>query len=282
MISPLRILNAWIDHLRLQERCQYVEWQLGVLLREPVILVPACGGGGFDRIFLAQRRSRVIQTLACVRMNCPWRGQEAGDPHLPRIPLPAQRRIARESRVYEQLAPLGLAPDLMARGEFFLANQFLPWPRVSEVLKRSSDCLWIVLPKVLAAVRRMHDAGIVHMDLNCGNLLISPDFESVAMIDFEYAPRHDMGEFDQQRFDFLRLAHNLLKPRRGRAAALKEPQRFVDWFACFAPESGFGLPEPLNSLCFARVMENDVIRNGFENLFGVLETGEHHRMGRSL
>jgi serine/threonine protein kinase len=159
----------------------------------------------------------------------------------------------------------------MARGEFFLANQFLPWPRVSEVLKRSSDCLWIVLPKVLAAVRRMHDRGIVHMDLNCGNLLISPDLQSVVIIDFEYAPHHQMVSFDQQRFDYLRLAHNLLKRRRGRAAALTDPHRFVELFSRFAPESGFGFPEPLNSRGFARILENRIIREGFKEAFGVLE-----------
>jgi len=282
MISPLRILNAWIDHLRLHERCRHVEWQLSLILKQPIMLVPTYSGGGLDRIFLAQTRSCPVQTLACVRMNCPWRDQESAAPHLPRIPLPPQRRIAREAHVYERLAPLGLAPELMARGEFFLANEFLPWPRVSEVLKRSSECLWVILPKVLETVRRMHESGVVHMDLNCGNLLISPDFESVAVIDFEYAPCHDMGTFDQQRFDFLRLAHNLLKPRRGRVAALKEPQRFVDLFSRFAPESGFGFPEPLNSLCFARVMENEVIRVGFEDVFGVLETGDYRPIGRSL
>ena len=278
MMYPLRILNAWIDHQRLHERCRHVEWQLSLLLKQSIALVPTCSGGGLDRIFLAQTRSWPMQTLACVRMNCPWRNEETIASHLPRIPLPARRRIAREARVYEQLAPLGLAPELMARGEFFLANQFLPWPRVSEVLKRNPERLWIVLPKVLSAIRRMHDSGIVHMDLNCGNLLISPNFASVAIIDFEYAPRHHMVTFDQQRFDFLRLAHNLLKRRRGRAAALSEPRRFVDLFSRFAPESGFGFPEPLNSQCFARVMENEVIRVGFEDLFGVFESTEHsHR-----
>jgi len=277
MNSPLRMLNAWMDYLRLQERCRHVEWQLSLVLKQSIILVPSCAGGGFDRIFFAQTRSCPVKTVACVRMNCPWRDQEASVPHLPRIPLPAQRRISREARVYEQLAPLGLAPELMARGEFFLANQFLPWPRVSEVLKRSSDCLWIVLPKVLSAVRRMHDRGIVHMDLNCGNLLISPDFESVMIIDFEYAPQHHMVRFDQQRFDFLRLAHNLLKRRRGRTAALADPHRFVQLFSQFAPESGFGFPEPLNSQGFARILENAVIREGFEDLFGVLENAAEWR-----
>lgn len=274
MISPLRMLNAWIDHQRLFERCRHVEWQLGVVLKQAVTLVPTLLGGRLDRIFVAQTESYPVRTLACVRMSCPWRDQAPAEPFLPRIPLPAKRRIVRECRVYQHLAPLDLAPQLIARGEYFLANQFLPWPRVSEVLRRSSEDLWVVLPRVLAAVRRMHDSGIVHMDLNCGNLLISPSFDSVAFIDFEYAPIHQLGWFDQQRFDYLRLAHNLLKRRRGREAAFNEPHRFVDLFSQFAQESGFGLPKPLNGLCFRRVLEHDVIRQGFEDLFGVLEPVE--------
>ena len=30
-MSPLRLLNAWIDHQRLAERRRQVEWQLGVV-----------------------------------------------------------------------------------------------------------------------------------------------------------------------------------------------------------------------------------------------------------
>lgn len=65
----------------------------------------------------------------------------------------------------------------------------------------------------LDAIREMHEHDVVHLDLNCGNLLIAPDFQSVAIIDFEFAPLLLMSRFDQQRFDYLRLAHNLLKPR---------------------------------------------------------------------
>jgi aminoglycoside phosphotransferase (APT) family kinase protein len=116
----------------------------------------------------------------------------------------------------------------------------------------------------------MHDNGVVHMDLNCGNILIHPKFESAAIIDFEFAPLHSMIPFDQQRFDFLRLAHTILKPRRGRAAAFEQPERFVELFARYVPEAGAGIPDALNAAWFDRVVEHDVIRYGFEDVFGVL------------
>lgn len=271
MMAPLRYLNAWIDHQRLHRRSAQVEWQLSFVLRCPVFLQPTCTGGGYDRIFRVLRTGRSHHPLASVRMNCPWRDKVPAEPLLPRIALPAQRRISRESRCYEKLAPLGIAPELIARGEYFLANQYLPWRRVSDVLRQSSASLWPVLPVILEAVRRMHAADVVHMDLNCGNLLISPDFRRVVMIDFEYAPKHDMLQFDQQRFDLLRLAHNLLKPRRGRDAAFRHPDRFIRIFREFAPESGFGVPDALPSSGFSRVLEHPEIAAAFQDLFGVFE-----------
>ena len=272
MRSPLRLLNAWIDHQRLSERRSLVECQLNVLLKQTVTLLPSVSGSGFDRIYLAQTNSWPSKTIACVRMNCPWRGIPPEQTHLPRISLKAEHRIARETRAYEVLAPVGIAPELISCGEYYLANHWLPWPRLSEVLKQSPGRLWSVLPPALEAVRKMHSRGVVHMDLNCGNLLIAPDFESVALIDFEYAPRADMTFFDQQRFDYLRLAHNILKPRRGRETAMRDPLRFVESFARVAPESGFGIPEPLAAESFCRVLEHSAIRIGFEELFGVFET----------
>ena len=272
MRSPLRLLNAWIDHQRLSERRSLVEWQLSIVLRQSVTLLPTVSGSGFDRKYLVQTNSRPTETIACVRMNCPWRGIPPEIIHLPRKPLKPEQRIAREARAYELLAPLGIVPKLIARGEYFLANHWLPWPRLSEVLKRSPASLWRALPPALEAVRQMHSRGVVHMDLNCGNLLISPDFTRVVLIDFEYAPRTNMTFFDQQRFDYLRLAHDLLKPRRGREAALCDPGRFIESFARVAPESGFGIPEPLAAESFCRVLEHSTIRIGFEELFGVFET----------
>ena len=50
--------------------------------------------------------------------------------------------------------------------------------------KEARRCVTPVLMKVLAAVRRMHDAGVFHGDLNPGNILIDPDGEKFLFIDF--------------------------------------------------------------------------------------------------
>ena len=47
----------------------------------------------------------------------------------------------------------------------------------------------VLLAKVLAAVRRMHDAGVYHGDLNPGNVLTSPDGREFYFIDFHRSRR---------------------------------------------------------------------------------------------
>jgi len=271
-MSPLRLLNAWIDHQRLAERRRQVEWQLGVVFKQPITLRPTLSGGGFDRIYLAHGDSPRSKILASVRMNVPGRDRPPKEPHLPRISIPGEYRIHREARAYQQLSPLGIAPRLIARGDSYLANHWLPWPRLSDVLRHHSHLLWDLLPVVLNAIREMHENGVVHMDLNCGNLLIAPDFQTVVIIDFEFAPLRSMTTFDRHRFDYLRLAHNLLKPRRGRDAAFLQPERFVELFARYVPETGPGIPDAMNTAWFDRVVEHDVIRTGFEEIFGVLDS----------
>ncbi len=269
MRSPLRLFNAWIDHQRLADRRRDVEWQLGVLFKQAVRLRPTLSDGGFDRIYLAHQADAENRVLASVRMNCLGRERAPDEPDLPRIALPGEHRIHREARAYRRLASLGVAPRLIARGEYFLVNHWLPWPRLSDVLRQQSERLWDALPVVLDAIRTMHDHGVVHMDLNCGNVLVSPDFSAAVIIDFEFAPLRSMNEFDQQRFDYLRLAHNLLKPRRGRDAAFQDPARFVELFAQHVPETGSGIPAEFRAAWFERIFENEVISAGFEEILGV-------------
>jgi tRNA A-37 threonylcarbamoyl transferase component Bud32 len=280
-MSPLRLLDAWIDHRRLIRECGVVEYRLGRILERDVTLSPASNGGGQDRIFFAKTRRAPGFSVASVRMNCPWRTGELAEPSLPRIALSAVQRLTREARCYERLSEERLSPELIEIGPHYLANTYLHWRRLSHVLKQCSANLWPLLPVVLDAVRRMHHRGVTHMDLNCGNVLIAPNFREAAFIDFEYAPAHRLLRFDQQRFDFLRLAHDLLKPRRGREAAFRHPARFVSLFAQFVPESGFGLPEPFEVSGFSRVLEHPVICEGLADLLGIIPLQIHDSVSRS-
>jgi serine/threonine protein kinase len=191
------------------------------------------------------------------------------EPFLPRETLSPLQRIARESAVYERLSVHGLAPRLIARGIQFLANDYVPWERVSEVLRRDEGVLWQVLPQMLRAVGAMHSLGVCHMDLNCGNILVSPERNRIVFIDFEYTPSRQLNQVDRFRFDYLRLAHNLLKPRRGRRLAFENPLRFVRMFAEYAPQAASGIPESLPPAAYGRLLEHPTIATGFVEHFGI-------------
>lgn len=269
MNGLMRRIDAWIDSQRLSTTRLQVAEQLSFVLGCPVQLLPTTGGGGQDRIFVARSLTGPHRCLAAVRIPCQWKQCPQAEPFLPRETLSPIQRIARESAVYERLSPHGLAPRLIARSTQFLANDFLPWERVSEVLRRDDAALWQVLPAVLRSVHAMHSLGVSHMDLNCGNILISPERNRVVFIDFEYAPSNHLSPVDRFRFDYLRLAHNLLKPRRGRRRAFENPLRFVQMFAEYAPVSAAGIPESLPAGSYARLLDHPEIAAGFVENFGI-------------
>ncbi len=282
MRSPQRLISSWLRRYHMRERIAEVSAQLSLALQTPVDLHPAgLPGGGMDAIFLARRKgasggiprsstllSDTIQSgmagdvIASVRVNGPRNLLVLDEPELPRLALGHDARLRREATAYRKLAPLGLAPQLLVRGDVFLANEWLGWSRATELLKRSEDCLWELLPEVLSAVRRMHAAGVTHMDLNCGNMLVKPDWSTVAFIDFEYAPLQGMSVAAQQAFDYLRLAHNLLKPRRGLRVILQDPDRFVGLFAAAMSKDGNGVAD-VPAVCLRRIQLYDPIHRGF-------------------
>ncbi len=265
----MRRLDAWIDSQRLSSLRFRVAEQLSFVLGRPVELLPTTGGGGQDRIFVARTLTGPHRGLAAVRIPCVWKSRPQAEPFLPRETLSPLQRIARESAAYERLSIHGLAPRLIARSTQFLANDFLPWDRVSEVLRQDDEALWRVLPEVLRAVHAMHSLGVSHMDLNCGNILISPECSRVVFIDFEYAPSNHLSPVDRFRFDYLRLAHNLLKPRRGRRPAFENPLRFVQMFAEYAPVCAAGIPGTLPVGAYSRLLDHPEIAAGFVENFGI-------------
>lgn len=268
MKSPLKMLNAWIDHRRLHNRCNEVEWRLSARLEQTITLTPMDSGGGADRVFLGQTNVGLPQPVCCVRMTCPWRRVRPSEPGLPRITLRPVQRLLNEEAAYRTLSPIGLSPKVITGDQFFLATYHVPWPRLADVLRDQPERIWSILPALLHSIAEMHSVGVSHMDLNCGNVLVSSDLNQVMFIDFEYSPRSSFSFFDQQRFDFLRMAHGLLKRRRGLEAITQDPNRFAQLVASHAPESGDGLPSELDPKWFHRVTELPFVNEILQAAFG--------------
>jgi serine/threonine protein kinase len=258
MSSPKRFLRSWLRHFRMRDVVGDVEWQLGIALKRSVRLVPARTGGGFDSIYIARGTRPPYPHVASVRLNCPWRDARPDESHLPRRSLSGPERIVREATVYRELAPHGLSPQLLVQGRSFLANEWQPWPRLSDLLRNDETLVWEVLPGVLRSVSAAHAHGVVHMDLNCGNVLLKPD-GGACLIDFEYEAEDSLSKDQQQAFDVLRLVHNLLKPRRGRHAILQQPERFADMLQPLMPASASSLIETFASAWFDRIANSQSV-----------------------
>ncbi|MFH1740023.1 MAG: lipopolysaccharide kinase InaA family protein [bacterium] len=109
----------------------------------------------------------------------------------------------REAQILIKLQQIGVpVSDLLAVG----VRRWFPFKIENVLVLRSPANLWTlgrwsltefrthgeegrrrvtpVLVRILAAVRRMHEAGIYHGDLNPGNVLIDPDGKNFFLIDF--------------------------------------------------------------------------------------------------
>lgn len=261
MSPPGRLLRNWWTALRMRDQVRDVEWQLGIALHRSVRLVPARPGGGYDCIYFARALKAPARWIASVRVNCPWRSETPDEPHLPRRVLCGQERIIREASAYRRLSEHGLTPGLLVQGSNFLANEWLPGARLAEVLRRDSTALWRLLPEALRAVAAMHELGVVHMDLNCGNLMLLPDTGRVCLIDFEYAPRPGFSLWQQRSFDVLRLIDNLLRPRRGLDAVVSNLDRFCDIVIPWLPEGCGALLDQCGVTWFRRIHQYAAIRD---------------------
>ena len=127
-------------------------------------------------------------------------------------------RPMAEFRVLERLAAAGLpvpaplAAGVLRRGPLYtggLITQRIPdaWPLADLLPERAhDDALW---RRIGACVRRFHDAGLVHADLNARNILVDAA-DTVFLIDFDRARiRH--GARRRFRRNLERLHRSLVK-----------------------------------------------------------------------
>jgi tRNA A-37 threonylcarbamoyl transferase component Bud32 len=280
MKTPGRLFRKLLVRWRQRPQVHEVGRQLSIVLGEPVRLEPASGsGGGLDSVFIAHAQHQPTRRLAGVRISRPNRSlPRADEPDLPRRVLSSDARIAREAEAYQRLSAAGLSPELLAQGAGFLANAWLPWPRASELLRQSEQRVWDILPLVLRAINTMHSCGVVHLDLNCGNILVRPDLQAVAFVDFEYGPAEGLSARAQQAFDLLRFTQGLLRPRRGLGAIQADQRRFVECLqtCCSRPASvGVETTPALATLptaCFRRISDYPAISHAIRQLSGAVES----------
>ncbi len=225
----MRFITRWFRRRRdlalLAPRRRELEAELSRALGGAVSLQPAATKGGYDEVFYARQQGR---SVAVVRINSPYK--ENHDPVGPLdagVPLGPRDRIDREWRAYSRLAPAGLAPRPIWRGEDAMACAWMPWDRAAELLKKPRDRFWPLIERIIPAIAAMHRQEVTHLDLNLGNILSAPGGDGVAFIDFEFGPRQGVTWPQQCAYDHLRLIDNCCKRRRGGAEMLADIDRLI-------------------------------------------------------
>lgn len=236
MPSPLRWICRRIEIHKIGDRRKEIEAELASEWSKPVRLVPASAKGGYDEIFYLLERK---QRIGMVRLNSPFKKDiDPITPLDPSVPLGPAARLEREWSAYKALSEHGLSPEPLWRTRDAIATSWLPAERLSMRLAGHREEFWTHLFPTMKAVRSMHDSGITHLDLNTGNLLVSPNGGRIFVIDFEFGPVEWLRKNQEFAFDYLRLIDDFTKPRRGGRQMLEKIDRLIDVLdECVFPEA---------------------------------------------
>jgi 3-deoxy-D-manno-octulosonic acid kinase len=163
----------------------------GAISRFPLpngeVLVRLCRRGGAISNVLSDRYLFVNRPLKEFRVHCA--AYELG------VPVPE---------------PLGVAwarSGIAFRGA--LATRYVPLAPLSEFSKRQPQDSRRAMENAGALVRRVHDAGLYHADLNAGNILA--DQEKAVLIDLDKATIHDHLSNRGRAANLRRLRRSLRK-----------------------------------------------------------------------
>ena len=213
MRSPLRWFHRRSEFAKQSTRRIELEEDFSKFRGTRVSFVPADAKGGYDQIYYALEGR---EKFAVVRINNPHKRENDPIGALdPGIPLGPADRLEREWEAYTKLFPAGLSPQPIWKTTDAIICSWIPWKRASEVLVKRRDLTWSVIDRSINAIRRMHDSGVIHLDLNTGNLLIEENGPGISIIDFEFGPVDWVSLEQQMAFDYLRIIDDFVKPRRG-------------------------------------------------------------------
>ncbi|RYD24861.1 MAG: hypothetical protein EOP87_25430, partial [Verrucomicrobiaceae bacterium] len=105
----------------------------------------------------------------------------------------------------------------------------------SRMLVKRRDMAWPILERAVDAIRRMHAAGVIHLDMNTGNFLVQKTGPGISIIDFEFGPVPWLDERQQMAYDYLLLINDIVKPRRGGQVILSDLPRLKELLESTVP-----------------------------------------------
>ena len=265
MALPIRWLKRRYQQSRLSPRRRELESQLTQAWDRPIQLVAASTSESYDEIYYALDKT---ERVAVVRVNSPYRkkpdlviADHAG------YPLAAQERLNLEWDTYSKLNPLGLSPEPLWRTTDAIACSWLHWPRVSQHLIQNRSDFWNVLERILPTIQSMHNQGITHLDMNLGNLLVDPNSDRVAVIDFEFGPAKWITPAQQRGLDYIRLITDCSKRRRGGGLLEADLPRMVQLLDGFVDKETRAAEVAFSTVQLPRLRTNERLRSHLGEIF---------------
>ena len=203
----------------------HIQGLLSEKLNQTVQLKPAQGKAGQDQIYSVRQNRR---TLAVMRIQNKYKAVSHKAPKWDfREKLDLQERLDNEWQAYETLSPAGLSPKPLWRNEVALACTWIDGKQASKHLLQAGSNFWELADTLFDAVRRMHDCGITHMDINLGNILFHKKHNGVSFVDFEFGPADGVTEAQQRACDYLCLIDEFCRKRRGGKVMLSDPKKMA-------------------------------------------------------
>ena len=208
-IAPNRLLRQWKARFGIRKRVRELTAELKCVFPQLDSLVPSPHSGGFDSIYFLE--DAACQRFGVLRLNNPHQKRKVVHTDLPRrSPAPAER-IDREWQAYSVLAPLGISPRPLWRSHDAIVCAYSPHASFRKLIEGGAVDVARALEAILNSIGRMHEAGIAHLDLSPGNVLVCPNTFDAVLIDFEYVPMPGRSFEEDCRYDWWQMIGRLRK-----------------------------------------------------------------------
>ncbi|QDT54523.1 3-deoxy-D-manno-octulosonic-acid kinase [Caulifigura coniformis] len=233
-VAPNRLLRQWKARFGIRKRVREITDELRhqFPLRA---LAPSSHAGGFDSIYFLEDHGG--ERFGVLRLNNPHQKRKAVHTDLPRRSPPPRERIQREWHAYSVLGPLGLSPQPLWRSDDAVVCSYSASPNVRRLMEEGRADLTAVFTAVLNTIGKMHDAGIVHLDLSPGNVLVCRKTLAALLIDFEYVSLDARSVEDDKRYDWRQMIERIRK----RSTILGQQQTSEAALAAAIDASGYCL-----------------------------------------
>jgi len=226
LVSPYRALKKTIYLWKNRKAIKNIQDELSQHLGKKLILTNRNAKGANAESFLAMSNKVICASLRITNLQ-KSSSIKTIKPHAIKFRLNGKERIQFEHDSYKYLSSYSLSPKPIYLTDKFLACEYINGLKLSLLIKMDPGSAWWILEQGLTLVRRMHELGVAHLDLNLGNIICSHCDKKLFVIDFEYLPNPQITTNTLYLIDYLLFLNDLLRLKRGGKTLLRDIPRLI-------------------------------------------------------